>query len=155
MSTLTALASRTKENALQRQAELERAPGVDPPGGDRPLLGALSHQAVDVRVEHVVQRARAAAGEGEPGHRRREERERRQASRADDHAARAGEQEQRHDPRLRQRHVVAPGAGGDVLAAEGLRARDERGCERERGRRGVERLPGGDAPRAPKRKSDE
>src|SRR3989442_661304 len=67
---------------------------------------------------------------------------------ADDHAARAREQEQGHDARLRQRGIVTPGAGRDALAAEGLRRGDERGSEGERGDRRVQRLAGNNGGRA-------
>ena len=77
-------------------------------GRDRPGGGAR-HLLVDVAVDQVVERARAAAGEGESDHRGGEAG--RRAGRrvlADEHAARTRPQEQRHHPRLGQRHVVAP-----------------------------------------------
>ncbi len=54
---------------------------------------------------------------------------------ADEHAGGAGEQQQRHDPRLRQRDVVAPGPERQRLAAEREHERHERGRERRRRRR--------------------
>ena len=43
--------------------------------------------------------------------------------RTDDHAARAGQEQQRHDARLRQRHVVAKGSTLHVLSAQRRRRR--------------------------------
>ena len=53
------------------EAELQRARRRDPARGDRAALGARAHQPVDVGVEHVVEGARASAGERETHHRRR------------------------------------------------------------------------------------
>ena len=94
--------------------------------------GTLAHQAVDVAVEHVVERRGAAAREREPGEGRREELRRRAAVRADRCAADAGQEQQRHDSRLRQRHVVAPRARGHGAAAEREHGEHERRRERRR-----------------------
>ena len=122
------------------EAELERPRGRHAARGDRSLLGARSHQPVDVGVEDVVERARrrrrrararAIAAANVPS--------RRQPSRADEHAGGAGDEQQRHDPRLRQRHVVAPRAERQRLAAERQRGADERcrRAQRPRTRRGA------------------
>ena len=91
----------------QRQAELERARG-----GTRPdATGRCS-----VR-EPISCRCRGRDSGSAPRRRRRrapgrasspERAQRREAARADEKAGCAGEQQQRHDPRLRQRDVVAP-----------------------------------------------
>ena len=120
------------------EPELERARRRHATGRDGPLLGALAHQPVDVAVEQVVERARAAARERETDHRRDEEPERRHALRADEHPRRAGHEEQRHDPRLRQRHVVPPRSCLDARASEALHGRDACGGERDRGERDVQ-----------------
>jgi hypothetical protein len=70
---LTVLASRTNEKALSVRPNSSARPGSIRPAGHGALLGALAHQPVDVPVEDVVQRARAAAGERETCHRRQEE----------------------------------------------------------------------------------
>ena len=61
--------------------------------------------------------------------------ERRNSLGADEHPGRAGEEQQRHDPRLRQRDVVAKSRERRRLAAE--RTRDDDQTEAERGRRGA------------------
>ena len=84
------------------------------------------------RVEDVVQSRRAAARKREPEHRHGEQSERRDALRADEHSRGTGEEKQRHDPRLRQREVVAGGGERRCLAAEGSddddQGRAERNC---------------------------
>jgi hypothetical protein len=117
----------------ERESELEASCGRDAARGDGPLLGARAHQAIDVGVEHVVERTRAAAGQREAGHRRQEEPAVGDALRTDEHPGGAREQQQRHDSRLRQRDVVPPGTGLDGIAAEALDAQHQRRCERERG----------------------
>jgi hypothetical protein len=125
----------------EREPELERSRGRHAFLRDGPVPGA-SHQPVEVAIEHVVERARSAAGERQPGHRDPEGRERRHAAGADEHPGRAGQQEQRHDPRLGQRDVVAPGRRGDGLAAEGPGCSNERRGEREARQRQVRRPRG-------------
>jgi hypothetical protein len=49
--------------------------------------------------------------------------------RARDHAAEARQQKQRHDPRLRQRHVVPPRPERDEARTVSEGGDDERGCE--------------------------
>ena len=68
------------------EAELERPRCRDPARGDRAALGALAHQPVDVGVEHVVERARASAGERETRHRRQRTCPTRAALGTDEHA---------------------------------------------------------------------
>ena len=58
------------------------------------------------------------------------------AARADEHPGGSGQEQQRHDPRLRQRHVVAPRPERERLAAERDGERHER--------RGQRRAGGGD-----------
>ena len=123
----------------QREAELDGALGRDALLGDRAVSRA-AHQPVEIAVEHVVERARAAAREREAGHRDREQAERRHAFGADEHSRGAGQQQQGHDPRLGQRDVVAPGRGRDGLAAEGLGRDHERRRQREAGERKVRGL---------------
>ena len=130
MSTFTVEASSANESAERTRPNSSARGAGTRPGGDRPRRRALAHQPVDVAVEHVVERARAAAGEREPEQHRGELRPARPAARADEHPGRAGEEEERHDPRLRQRHVVAPRAERRRLAPERDRQRDERGGER-------------------------
>ena len=129
----------------QREAELERVRRRDPVRGHGPRPRALPHQPVDVAVEHMVEGARAAARQREADHRRDGDLPRRQAARAGDEAAEAGQQEQRHDPRLRQRDVVAEPAERLARLAVDEHGEDERrgeGGGRERevdSRRGDER----------------
>jgi hypothetical protein len=92
---------------------------------------------IDVTVEDVVQRTRPAAREREPDGHRQEVADWRHAARADEHPADAGQQQQRHDPRLRERDVVAPRAPRHRLAAMGERRHDERCSERRCRRREV------------------
>ena len=120
------------------EPELERARRRHAARGDRALLRPLAHQPVDVRVEHVVERAGAAAREREADHRGDEEVERGSALRADEHPGRARDEQQGHDPRLRQRHVVPPRPGRDGFAAEALRRGEGGSGERARGEGDVE-----------------
>ena len=101
----------------QREPELERVRRRHPAGGDRPRARPLAHQRVDVAVDHVVERAGAAAGEREPDDERGQVAERRHALRADEHPADPGQEQQRHDPRLGQRHVVRASAGRQPVGA--------------------------------------
>ena len=101
----------------QREAELERVLGREAVRRHGAPARALAHQPVDVAVEHVVEGARAAAREGEPDHRGDGDVPRRQAAGACHEAAEAGDEEQRHDARLRERHVVAHGAERRPLLA--------------------------------------
>ncbi len=64
------LASRTNENAESARPNSSARLGAHAAGRDRAALRPLAHQRVDVAVEHVVERARAAAREREAGHRR-------------------------------------------------------------------------------------
>ena len=96
-----------ERHGREQDPELERLLRRHAAGGDGALLGAAAHEDVDVAVEHVVERGCSAAGEREADHRDREEPERRHSLRADEHPGGAGEEEERHDPRLRQREVVA------------------------------------------------
>ena len=120
-----------ERESREREPELERVLGRDAIGGDRPPRSA-PHRAVDVAVEDVVERARAAAGQREPEHRHGHQPRLRPAAGADDHPAQARQQQQAHDSRLGQRHVVAPGAGRHPPLAQNQRRRDERGREGER-----------------------
>ena len=90
----------------QREPELERPARRHPARRDRARPRPLAHQRVDVPVEHVVEGRRTAAGEREPHHRGHGKARSGPAPRARDHPAEAGDQQQRHDPRLGERHVV-------------------------------------------------
>ena len=136
----------------EQDPELERLLRRHAAGRDRALLRAAAHEHVDVAVEHVVERGRSAAGEREADHRDREEPERRHALRADEHPGGAGEEEERHDPRLRQREVVARGGERRRFAAQRANDDDEREAERDgrtahvqRDRPGRVPAPGDDA----------
>ena len=99
----TASADSTTPNAV-------RPARRDPAGRDRPRRRARPHQPVDVAVEHVVQRAGAAAGQRAADDQRRQRQPaagRRRARRRSSRST-GGQHQQRHDPRLGQRHVVAP-----------------------------------------------
>ena len=67
------LASRTKESAESASPNSSARAGGTRPAATGRCSRALAHQPVDVRVEHVVERARAAAREREADHRRGEE----------------------------------------------------------------------------------
>ncbi len=92
----------------EHEAELERAARGDASRGDRPRLRPLAHERVDVAVEDVVERRRAAAREREADHRGDRDLGAGPAVGAGDHPAEARDEQERHDPRLRQRDVVAP-----------------------------------------------
>ena len=81
----------------ERETELEGVLGRKAVGCDGPPPRPLAHQPVDVAIEHVVERARAAAGEREADHRRHGDVPGRQAARTGDEAAEAGDEQQRHD----------------------------------------------------------
>ena len=134
MSTLTVVASSANESANRTSPNSSARGAATRPDGNGAGRGALAHQPVDVGVHHVVERARAAAGEREPEHHREEVPAVRPAAGADEHPGRAGEEQQRHDPRLRQRDVVAPGAERDA-ARRGTRGRARRARRRARLRR--------------------
>jgi hypothetical protein len=118
-----------ERESREEDSELEGLLRRHPTGRDRTSFGTASHERVDVAVEHVVERRRPATGQGEPEHRHDEEPEWRYALRADEHARGARQQEQRHDPRLRQREVVACGGERGGLAPAGPRQADERYAE--------------------------
>ena len=91
MRTLTALASRTKENASSASPNSSARLGGHAARRDRARTRSLAHQRVDVAVEHVVERRSAAAGEREPGHRGDGEACSGPAASAGDHPAEAGD----------------------------------------------------------------
>ncbi len=125
----------------QREPELERPRGSDATRGDRPRLRPLAHELVDVRVEHVVQRGGAAAGEREPAERRDGQPERRPALGAEHQSSGSGDEEQRHDPRLRQRDVVAPRRPRNLdAAAEHENGGHDGSRERQRAQSDVHRI---------------
>ena len=124
----------------ERQAELERPGRRDAVGRDGTAVGS-PHVPVDVPVEHVIERAGAAAGERQARHRDHEQPRGGETLCPDDHPACPGKQEQAHDPRLGQRQVVPPRRGGHRLAPERLRRCDERRCEGQRGETDVQRPP--------------
>ena len=124
----------------EREPELERPRRHDTLGCDGTAVGT-THVPVDVAVEHVVERARTAAGERQPGHGDGEQPRGREAAGADDHAAGPGEQQQAHDARLGQRQVVPPRRRGHRLAAERCSRRDERRGQGQRGERDVQGPP--------------
>ena len=92
----------------QAQAEGDGAARRDPACRHRPVGRARTHQAIDVAIEHVVERARAAARESAANDEGCEAHRRGITAGGRDHRADRGQHEQRHDPRLGQRHVVAP-----------------------------------------------
>ncbi len=126
----------------ERDPELERELGGDPSRGDRALGGSLAHQLVDVAVEVVVERRRAAAGERETHHRHCEHAPRGHARGADERGRAAGQEQQRHHARLRQRDVVVHVAARRSPVPPGLGAEERRRAERERRRRQVDGGPG-------------
>ena len=126
----------------QRETELERERNGHPIGGERTRARSISHQPVNVAVEHVVQRRRAAAREREAHHGGDDDPPLRKAPCADDEAAETGEKQQRHDAWLRQRHVVAPGCARTRLRTKDLRGHDESQRERRGCRRDVHDLAG-------------
>ena len=135
-----AVAARSVNEAADSARPNSSARGrAQPARRDRARRGPRPHQPVDVAVEHVVERGRAAAGEAEADERRRQQRRRGAAVRADCSAAGAREQQQHHDPGLRQRHVVAPRPGGNGLAAKRRGGECDGGCERQGGERDVRR----------------
>jgi hypothetical protein len=91
---------------------MERGLGRHAAGRNRPRRGAL-HQRVDVRLIILVQCGRRAGAErdaqdrGEGEHRMHRHRRHQQA-------AQAGEDDERHHPRLGQRHKVPPLGGEDI-----------------------------------------
>ena len=117
----------------EQDPELERLLGRDAAGGDGPRLGPAPHEGVDVAVEQVVQRGGASACERQAEHGDREEAERRDALGADEHPGRAGQEQERHDPRLRQRQVVARRGERRRRSAQGARDDEEREAEGRRG----------------------
>ena len=123
----------------ERDPELERARRGQPAGGDRSPRGARPHEPVDVSIEHVIERACTAAGEGETEQHKAEPPRIRRSARPDDHPARSSDEQERHDPRLRQGEVVASAPARDLPAAE-RRGREHGGRGKgERGEREVER----------------
>jgi hypothetical protein len=96
---------------------------------------------VDIPVEHVVERARAAARQGQAGHRDDEQPHSGEAPRADDHPAGPSEQQQAHDSRLGQRQIVPPGRCGHRLTSERPSRRDERRGEGQPRERDVQGPP--------------
>ena len=87
MRTFTVDASSTNESAESASPNSSAARAATRPDATGRCSRALAHQRVDVAVEHVVERARAAAGEREAEHRHGEQPERRHALRADEHPA--------------------------------------------------------------------
>ena len=138
MRTFTADARSANEIAESRIPNSSACSGVTRPDATGRFFGAAAHQRVDVAVEHVVESRRAAACEREPEHRHGEQAERRNTLRADEHPCGSGEEKQRHDPRLRQREVVACGGERCRLAAKRACDDDESEPERDGGRSDVQ-----------------
>ena len=130
MRTFTADARSANETAESRIPNSSACSGVTRPDTTGRASVRLAHQRVDVAVEHVVESRRAAAREREPEHRHGEQSERRNALCADEHPRGTGEEQQRHDSRLRQREVVPGGGERRCLAAEGSDDDDQGGAER-------------------------
>ena len=128
-----------KRRRGEGEPELERLGRRDAAGGDRPRARATPHQPIDVAVDDVVQRARAAAGQAESDECLRGTCQRRQAGGTHDHRRASGEQQQAHDARLRQRDVVAPASRGQVMRAHAREGCPERGARGERADHEVQR----------------
>jgi hypothetical protein len=99
-------AEHDRARGTERDTEGEGPSGGDPPGDDRPALGA-AHPAVDVTVDELVDDVRATrrqvTADGGPEH----EHERRHSALGDEHRQRRGDQKKRDDPRLGEPDVIA------------------------------------------------
>ena len=104
--------------ARQRQPEAQRLARARPgrPGSGR-LRGAPHHR-VDIGIPPHVQRARGAAAQRDEQD-RGEADERMHRHRRDQQADQRGEDDQRHDPRLEQREIVAEAAASDGACVGG------------------------------------
>ena len=131
VSRFTQQASTTNESASSASPNSSaRAGATRPDATGRACVRSPMSWSMSA-VEDVVQGRRAAAGEREPAERGDGEAERRPPLRAENEPAGARDEEQRHDPRLRQRDVVAPRrARGLDAAAEHQRGSDHRRGER-------------------------
>ena len=103
----------------ERDAEPHRLRGRDAAGGQRPAIRAL-HQPVDVAVDDLVDRVRAARRQHPAGERGEDEPRRGPAALGKHHRRDGRHEQQPDDARLRQRHVRARGfdqrLAGDRLA---------------------------------------
>ena len=142
----TASANSANDTSPERDPEPQRGARLDPPRRQRPPRRAR-HARVDVALDVVVDRARAAGGEVSADHRREQDHAEPGQESATNIVASGRHEQQRDHARLGQRDVVADAARARRRAARSARAR--RGVRRRRLPSGGRRL---DAPAVVRRR---